>query len=260
MIDIAGSEPGADGHEAAEGIVRHLEFRGLTVEMSDMLPSYRMPVSNRECDEAREGLIRIENAEGITIADCTLRHSGLSGIVLNGRCKEIRIENNVIEQLGFNGIYAIGYVPGEGPIGSTAESDVNCGHVIAGNTVRLGGELIGHGTGIQLYQSGVCTVSRNVISGMPRYGISLKGLRSKAMEPSYYGTEVTWDDHWTFLLARNNSIIGNDISDVMKDSQDGGMLYSRVLRSRDSLARLCFIKGWTRCSELFCLAFATKFC
>ncbi|WP_219835768.1 right-handed parallel beta-helix repeat-containing protein [Paenibacillus sp. R14(2021)] len=223
VIDIAGAGPAVGGRDASDGIVRHLEFRGLTVEMSDMLPSYRMPVSNRERDEAREGLVRIENAEEITIADCTLRHAGLSGIVLNGCCKEIRIENNVIEHVGYNGIYAIGYAPGEGPFGSAAESDVNCGQVIAGNTVRSGGELIGHGTGIQLYQSGVCTVSRNVISGMPRYGISLKGLRSKAMEPSYYGTEVTWDNHWTFLHARNNTIIGNDISDVMKDSQDGGM-------------------------------------
>ncbi|MBM7567279.1 right-handed parallel beta-helix repeat-containing protein [Paenibacillus sacheonensis] len=225
----AGSEEEAglagliDDTGAANGIVRHLEFRGLTVEMSDFLPSYRMPESNRERMEAREGLIRLENAEQVTIADCVLRHSGLSGIVLNGRCKDIRIVNNAIEHLGFNGIYAIGFAPGEGEFESVAESDVNRGHAMAGNTVRAGGELIGHGSGIQLYQSGNCTIDGNVISGMPRYGISLKGLRYKAMEQAYYGTDVTWENHWDLLHARNNRIVRNDISDVMKDSQDGGM-------------------------------------
>ncbi|NBD23645.1 right-handed parallel beta-helix repeat-containing protein [Paenibacillus glycinis] len=212
VIDIAGNGP-----------VRHLELRGLTVEMSDTVPDYRMPVANREREEAREGLIRIENAERIAIADCVLRHAGMSGVVLNGRCREIELRNNVIEHLGYNGIYAIGLAPGEGDFGSAAESDVNNGHRIIGNTVRNGGELIGHGSGMQLYQSGGCVIADNVISGMPRYGISLKGQRFQAMEPSYYGTEVTWENHWDFLHARNNRIRRNDISDVMKDSQDGGM-------------------------------------
>ncbi|SFI87485.1 Right handed beta helix region [Paenibacillus sp. UNC496MF] len=219
-VDGGGSAPGGP---ADEGIVRDLAFRGLTVELSDFLPAYRMPEANREREEAREALVRIENAERVTIADCVLRHGGVNGVLLNGHCRNARLLNNVVEHVGQNGIYAVGFAPGEGAFGSAAESDVNNGHVIAGNAIRAGGELIGHGSGIQLYQSGGCAIERNVIRGMPRYGISLKGRRFKAMEPAYYGTEVTWENHWAFLHARNNLIAGNDISDVMTDSQDGGM-------------------------------------
>lgn len=209
--------------DGGEHIVHDLAFRGLTVEMSDFLPSYRMPESNCEREDAREALVRVTRAERVAIAGCLLRNAGLSGVLLDRHCRMITLENNVVERVGFNGIYAIGMAPGEGDFADPDASDINNGHVITGNTIRDGGELIGHGSGIQLYQSGGCVIAHNKISRMPRYGISLKGLRHNAMQPSYYGTEVTWDNHWDFLHARNNRIADNDISDVMRDSQDGGM-------------------------------------
>ena len=43
---------------------------------------------------------------------------------------------------------------------------------------------------------------------------------------SYYGTVVTYDNHWDFLHSRNNIIKFNDISDCSQDTQDGGAIES----------------------------------
>src|SRR5690606_15348632 len=90
--------------------------------------------------------------------------------------------------------------------------------------IKHGGELIGHGCGILLYQSGNNEIANNLIADMPRYGISMKGLRHKEMPSELYGIPVIWDNHGDFLHSRNNRIAFNDISNVMTDSQDGGLI------------------------------------
>ncbi|SDX67475.1 right-handed parallel beta-helix repeat-containing protein [Paenibacillus sp. CF384] len=218
VIELVGSSPDTP----VKGIV----LEGLTVECSDYAQEYRMPDSNCEHLESRHGLVYLENACGISVRGCRLWNSGFSGIVLNGYCQGNEISDNLIEHTGYNGVYVIGIAPGEGDYDSAEQADVSKGNLITNNLIRFGGELIGHSSGIQLYQSGSNEVSHNEIHGMPRYGISLKGLRQGAMESSYYGTEVTWENHWDFTHTRNNLITRNNFWDVMKDSQDGGMLES----------------------------------
>ncbi|MBW7456643.1 right-handed parallel beta-helix repeat-containing protein, partial [Paenibacillus sepulcri] len=205
---------------------RNLIFEGLSIEGSDFTDEYRMPHNNCEYPEAREGLVYMENAEHIAVLGCRLRHSGFSGVMLNGSCRNNRIEGNLIGHIGHNGIYLIGAEPGGGPFKNAGESYTNKLNSIRNNWIRSCGELVGHGSGIQLYQSGDNCIVHNRIHDMPRYGMSVKGLRYQLMEGSYYNEEVTWDNHWDFLHARNNLIAWNDISDVMKDSQDGGMFES----------------------------------
>ncbi|GLX67795.1 right-handed parallel beta-helix repeat-containing protein [Paenibacillus glycanilyticus] len=223
IIDIQGDND--------DGPVSGLTFSGITFACTDFAEDFRMMreepgMDNAEPDENRNGVIYMRNVSGIEISDCVIRNSGTCGIYLD-RCAEgVRLLRNRIEQLGHTGIYASGYAPGEGDFPNQTAAYRNKGHLISDNAITDGGQLVGHGSGIVLYQSGDNEIIHNRIANMPRYGISMKGLRYQRMPEELWGIPVTWDNHSSFLFTRNNSIGHNDISNVMTDSQDGGMIES----------------------------------
>ncbi|SFE72655.1 Right handed beta helix region [Paenibacillus catalpae] len=219
-----------EGDSEAER-VSGLTFSGLSFVCTDFVEDFRMMreepgMDNAEPDENRSGIIYMRNAQGIEISDCILRNSGTCGVYLD-RCAEgARLLRNRIERLGHTGIYASGYAPGEGDFRDNTAPYQNKGHRITDNVITGGGELVGHGSGIVLYQSGDNEIAHNKIANMPRYGISMKGLRYQLMPSVLWETEVTWENHYAFLYTRNNRICFNDLSNVMTDSQDGGMIES----------------------------------
>jgi hypothetical protein len=204
--------------------VRCLTFSGLSLTNTDFTREYRMMNDNEEREEHREGLIYLDNVEEISISSCRIMNSGSCGIFLDRYARNVVIDNNEIEHFGYVGIYASGFGPGKGKFVNAKASGTNEGHQITNNRIVYGGELVGHGCGILLFQSGSNEISHNYISNMPRYGISMKGLRYGEMPDSLYGIPVTWDNHWDFLHTKDNQIAYNDISNVMTDSQDGGMI------------------------------------
>ncbi|MFD2332983.1 right-handed parallel beta-helix repeat-containing protein [Cohnella sp. GCM10020058] len=216
--------------EGADRPVSGISLRGLELAFTDFYDDYRIvsdeESANTEPEGQRNGLVYIRDAEDVEIDSCLLRLSGSSGVFLDRCAVNVKLTRNAIERFGHHGIYAVGYAPGEGEFRAPAEANLNRGHLIADNEIVRGGELVGHGAGIQLYQCGGCEIAHNRIAHMPRYGISMKGVRQGAMPMTLWGIPVTWDNHWDFLFARNNRIRYNDISDVMTDSQDGGMIES----------------------------------
>ncbi|WP_337102767.1 right-handed parallel beta-helix repeat-containing protein [Paenibacillus sp. YIM B09110] len=216
LLDIQGA---SQSH-----LVQGLSFSGLSLCCTDFFREYRMMDDNAERMEHREGVVYIDHAEHIEIENCKLQLSGSCGIFLDHYAKHIAIEGNDIRSLGYCGISLNGFPPGKGPFVDAESSYSNSHNRIVNNRITHGGELIGHGCGIFLYQSGDNDISNNRIAEMPRYGISLKGMRHKTLPEQVYGIPVTWDNHWDFLHSRNNRIAYNDISEVMTDSQDGGMI------------------------------------
>jgi hypothetical protein len=216
MLEIKGRD--------ADRPVRNLSFVGLSLMHTDYTREYRMMIDNEERSEHREGIIVIDQAEHIEICSCRISNSGSCGIFLERYARNIRVDRNRMDHLGYVGIYASGFSPGKGNFTSAEASYTNYGHTITNNRIMHGGELVGHGCGILLFQSGDNDISHNFISDMPRYGISMKGLRYRGMPDSLYGIPVTWDNHWDFLHTRNNRIAYNEITNVMTDSQDGGMI------------------------------------
>ncbi|MDI4645095.1 right-handed parallel beta-helix repeat-containing protein [Cohnella hashimotonis] len=210
--------------------VSGIALRGLELAFTDFYDDYRIvpdeEAANTEPDGQRNGLVYIRDADSVAIDGCRLRFSGSSGVLLDRCALNVKLTRNVVEHVGHHGIYAVGYAPGEGAFRDSDAANLNKGHLIADNEILHGGELVGHGAGIQLYQCGDCDIAHNRIAHMPRYGISMKGVRQGAMPKTLWGIPVTWDNHWDFLFARNNRIRHNDISDVMTDSQDGGMIES----------------------------------
>ncbi|WP_148927872.1 right-handed parallel beta-helix repeat-containing protein [Paenibacillus methanolicus] len=223
LIEIAG--------ESEDRMASGLTFQGFRLAGTDAHADHIMMRSepgmdNCEPEANRSGVIYARYASDVRIDRCTISQSGTCGIFLDRSAERFSIVGNVVERFGHSGIYACGYAPGEGDFATAELAHRNRGHVIADNRIRHGGELIGHGSGIVLFQSGDNEIAHNRIERMPRYGISLKGLRFGAMPDRLRGEAVTWDNHWDFLFTRNNLIYGNDISEVMTDSQDGGMIES----------------------------------
>ena len=184
-----------------------------------------MPDENDEYDAGRHGLVYMENAVGNTIRFCKILYAGFSGVMLNHYAQDNTVYGCQIEGAGYNGIYLSGWGPGKGDYNSASEAYVNRSNMISNNHIFDCGKLVGHGSGIQLYQSGDNEISHNRIHRMPRYGISIKGYPyglMRANNAQYYGTKVTYENHWDFLFGRNNRIEFNDICDVLKDSQDAG--------------------------------------
>jgi hypothetical protein len=216
LLEIAGSD--------REHPVTGLVFQGLTLSCTDFFPEYRMMEENVERDEHRDGIVYLANAASVAIEQCKLVQSGSCGIYADRSVTGLVAERNVISGFGHIGISLCGYAPGEGAFDNPQDADRNGHHRISNNVIEHGGELVGHGCAILMYQSGHNVITNNRISRMPRYGISLKGLRQGEMPPSLYGIPVTWDNHWDFLHTRDNLIAYNDISQVMEDSQDGGMI------------------------------------
>ncbi|GMK45906.1 hypothetical protein PghCCS26_30340 [Paenibacillus glycanilyticus] len=211
--------------------VSGLTFSGLTFACTDFTEDFRMMreepgMDNAEPDENRNGIVYMRNARGIEISDCVIRNSGTCGIYLDRSVEGVRLLRNRIERMGHTGIYASGYAPGEGAFQDQLAAYRNKGHCITDNIITDGGELVGHGSGIVLYQSGDNEIAHNRIANMPRYGISMKGLRYQRMPEELWGVPVTWDNHASFLFTRNNVIRHNDLSNVMTDSQDGGIIES----------------------------------
>jgi parallel beta-helix repeat protein len=211
---------------SAENTVKKITIEGITISVSDISAEYEMPPFE-DCDNDertcfREGAVYMENSEYCTLKYCKIKNTGYCGVIMNRYAQNNIVYGNLIDDIGYTGVYLTGWGPGEGNFSGTESSYVNKFNIISNNCIRGCGKLIGHGSGIQLYQSGDNEITYNKITEASRYGISLKGLRYNLFKQSYYGTEVTYENHWDFLHSRNNYIAYNDISKILLDSQDAG--------------------------------------
>ena len=118
------------------------------------------------------GLVYTENASDISIRNCTIRASGPAAIWLQEASSDVRITGNIIEDIAGHGIYANGIAPNDTRYSSAADSDVNFGHVISGNSIASGGLRTIHGSGIFFFQSGGTSVTNNRIAHFPRNAVS----------------------------------------------------------------------------------------
>jgi len=210
--------------------VENLVFKGLVISQSDHPPALAPGLGS-----PGEAMVHLNNARNIVIEDCRLRNGGLNGIGMEGFNQDHRITGCLIEGMGFCGIMVVGFPPGAPPFRSPEEAYVSKRITISNNYIRSCGRWVGHGSGIWIYQSGDNEVSHNLIEDMPRYGVHLLATSYEFLKlprerggfgETIYGRKVTWENHTDFVYVRNNRIRFNEIRDVMKNSQDGGAIYS----------------------------------
>jgi hypothetical protein len=211
----------------ANSQVKNLRFEGLHLQGGSFARNFREQgeVWNQPAPQNRLGLVTMENAAQIELVGNVVSGAGYSGIALTHGVQNVDIRLNHIYDVGYHGILAIG--EDVGAVGADGNQVFdNKGHTIYGNHIHGVGNIVGHGAGIFLFQSGKNTITRNKIHDGPRYGVALKGSpQLEGMIGKTYGnTKVSAANYQTFHTGRNNVISGNEVYDVVADSDDAGAI------------------------------------
>ncbi len=181
-------------------------------------------------------MLRFRAAENCTVEACEFSNSAGSAIRLDLHAQDITIENNYIANVGHMGILLAGYGPGT--------KDVNKNNTITNNIIHDCGEIIWHGHGIFVWQSGENEISHNYIHDVPRKAIGLCGVRCQIlMKPDNNFDEASMTIRWNeieatidstkekiieryapYLHARNNIVENNHVERTMLKLSDGSSI------------------------------------
>ncbi len=160
-----------------------------------------------------KALVSLENCEKAEVRNCRMSQAGYTAVTLRGRNSGNIIAGNDISETGYAGIYLFGENPG-------SLNFCSRGNTVSDNRIRDVGTLVGHGAGIYLMNSGENLITHNEISGVPRYGVSMKGIRYGVFSDN--GIDVPFADHWKYNQTTKNVISYNIIHDTGRASADGG--------------------------------------
>lgn len=198
--------------------VKNITITGLRLEMNafgeNLIAHARPNNVTGEYESNLKGLVCLRNAENVTVRDCRMSNAGYMAVVLTEYAQNNIISGNDIRNTGYAGIFLIGENPG-------SLNYCSKGNTIFNNRIRNVGEFVGHGAGIYLMNSGENRIVHNDISGVPRYGISLKGIRYGVF-PDNGLKDVPFDDHWKYNQTTGNYIGYNKIYNTGIRSGDGG--------------------------------------
>ena len=129
---------------------------------------------------------------GNVVKNCKMLNIAGIGVTVAGKTEKCTIENNFIANVGIDAV----------KIGA---SNYN---VIQNNYLRNVGLVVGHGAGLYIWRSHHTTVAHNRIDRSKRFGI-LGITHQGKNEEGLYG----------------NTIHYNELSDCMRETQDGGSIY-----------------------------------
>ena len=178
--------------------IRNLHFEGINIGISN------------------EDTVRFINTENCSLRYCLIENAFRTGIEIGQHGQKNIIYGNEIRSHGESGLFLSGYTYGQ--------PDENNNNIIENNHIHHCGRLVGHGQGVQVAQSGYNKIIHNHVHDMPRYGISVNGLRYQLLREQL--KQVTWENHYDYLHSRNNLVAYNRIHDTNQDSQDTGAIES----------------------------------
>ncbi len=198
--------------------VKNIVIRGFRLEMNafgeNLIAHARPKDVTGEYDSNLTGLVCLHNAENVTVERCRMANAGYMAVVLKGYAQNNIIYGNDIRNTGYAGMFLIGENPG-------SLNYCNKYNTISNNRIHNVGEFVGHGAGIYLMNSGENRIVHNDISCVPRYGISMKGIRYGVF-PANGLAGVPFDDHWKYNQTTGNYIAYNRIYNTGMRSGDGG--------------------------------------
>lgn len=196
--------------------VENLEFRNIQFSNA----AYRLPASNHDGIQAAfyytgktepsENLglippgIQMVWADNCKLTGCSFTHGGGNGIYLREGCRDNRLENVILEDIGANGLM-IGLTVD--PKGDSLLLPVN--NTAAGCTVHQAGVAFHGAVGVWFgFGAG------NEISGSEIYDLP------------YTGISVGWQWNPLPTSSKNNRILNNRIHHAMQFLGDGGGIYT----------------------------------
>ncbi|TKG93734.1 right-handed parallel beta-helix repeat-containing protein [Puteibacter caeruleilacunae] len=228
--------------------VKNLKFSGITFTHTDRYSwkdDHKGWGIQHDWDKFDNGnaMLRFRGAKKCVVEGCRFTNSGNSAIRLDLYCQDIRIENNLIDYVGHMGILLCGYGPGT--------KDVNKHNYIGNNLIHHVGQVITHGAGVFVWQSGENTIEHNLIHHVPRKGVGLCGVRMPILEKKWCDFDegsktIRWaeiekdqkkrniveatslGERWKQLLpylhARNNIVQNNEVYRALEYLADGSVL------------------------------------
>jgi len=213
----------------------NITFENLKLQLSDTI-SYSQKNSTSDAnswyrESNCDGLLYLKHTKNVTVKGCRIRNSGMSAIAMLGANEGHHISDNLIEDALHNGISIWGYYLPDKEIPDEKHGYINKGHKISNNYIRNCGKLMGHACGVEIVQAGDIEVSNNLIEKMPRYAISAFSCGFSELSKTdtggrkvIYGKEITWENHYDYLFARNISVFNNECRNVMRESCDGSAI------------------------------------
>ena len=200
-----------------ENPVQNIVIDGLSLEMNAFGEDLRAHANGdrtAELDTNLIGIVDLNNTENIMVSNCSMTGGGYMAVMLNHYSQNNTVYGNYIEDTGYAGVFLIGENPG-------SLNYINKNNTISNNIIKNVGKFVGHGSGIYLINSGENEITHNNISGLNRYGISMKGIRYGVFGAN--GIEnVPFEDHWKYNQTTGNYIGYNVIHNTGMYSADGG--------------------------------------
>ncbi|RAV04024.1 S-layer homology domain-containing protein [Paenibacillus sp. YN15] len=203
------------GDIAASEIVLPAVFDLVSIAGTEEAPARNIVLDGLELrnTELNKSLVSIADARNIEVRNSELYNSGHIGVHIKENAKNNRVENNLVYQTGFYGIFIVG----------KANTKVNetYGNAVVNNHVHHVGEMNGNAAGIRVMHASYSYIAYNKVDHSPRNGIHIYGVP----DPNIMGkviddVTVTAGNVNDFKVARYNTVIYNDVSQVVQDSQD----------------------------------------
>jgi len=242
LFDFSGTE---------EESIKDIRFSGLDFmcTRSDYVSRYvKNPESGKyECKENTDegyasdiqsacyanGAISFKFADRCTVEDCIIRHVGTYGVEVREGCRNIRIENNLFEDLGAGGVRIFG-----GDADADPRFVTEC-CVVRRNRILGCGKKLAAGCGILLCHASNNEISENEIAYLDYTGISV-GWVWGYTPSSTYGNIIK-DNHihhvgqgrlsdmgGIYLLGKQQGTVvsGNRIHDISSAHYGGWGIYT----------------------------------
>ncbi len=235
--EVYASEP------KAEDMVRNITFEGLEVGYTEFTDSYssgwnafdglgvgEFPeealqegitqpsyCEQTERVEFRKGAFTLLQTSNITMDSLRIVNTGLTGVTAWGDNDHITIQNSELAHLGLHGINIDGGYPGP----DTGKYSYN--HLVTNNVIHDMGELVGHGTGLQVLQVHDSEFSHMEMYNSPRRAIFLSGAWANRVEQD--SGFVRYRDAHTY----NNRLEYLYLHDLQQDGGDDGAIFFSTL-------------------------------
>lgn len=240
LVQVEGREDAwGDDDRPAHGF----RFDGLTFSHTDR-DIWRPDDAGLQHDWAMwdksDACLRFRVARDCEVRNCTFEFAAGQGVRGDLFARAIRVVGSTFRHLGGGGVLFCGYGPGT--------KDVNGGHEVVDCEFHDLGELWWHSPAVFLWQSGGSRIANNYVHDLPYNGIVLSGVRPrhfavatpKVPNPSFppgmredlrsmrwkeIGRPTTVEETLPFAHTRGNTIVDNELHDVMRVLRDGNAIY-----------------------------------